>query len=294
MVLQFIVNPGSGGNEADVTSAIKDHFRGSPHEIHIYELKKDSPPGEIKEDIKAAISRSGASRVIAAGGDGTVKLVAECLLKSKEALGILPTGSANGMAKELGIPLEIPAALEIAVSGVPCWVHAVSVNGELCIHLADLGFNAFLVKKFDSLTHRGMWGYARAAWHALWFHRKMKVELDMSREKVVSEAAMVVIANGTMYGTGVKINPVGKLSDDLFEVVLVKKYSLLEVLKMRFTHTGFNPKKVEFFQTSRLHVRSRHRVHLQVDGEYLGKVKALEARILPSAIRLILPPGQEV
>lgn len=283
--LYFIVNQGSGDSETDLATAIRDHFRDSGHSLHFFELKKDCRPADIRADIE----RKAPDRVIAAGGDGTVKLAAECLLESKKPLGILPAGSANGMAKELGIPQDLPDALEVAVSGVPTAIHAVSVNGELCIHLADLGFNAFLVKKFDSLSHRGMFGYAKAALHALWNHRKMDVELDISGETVHSQARMVVIANATMYGTGVKINPTGSLTDDLFEVVLVKEYSLVEVLKMRFTRKGFDPEKVEFFPTPHLRVRSRRRMHLQVDGEYLGKVREVEARILPSAIRIILP-----
>ena len=282
-----IVNKGSGSEGTDLVGMIEEYFKDGRHQLHLFELDRNYAPAEISEKIK----RSGAGRVIAAGGDGTVKLAAECLLESKLPLAILPAGSANGMARDLGIPEDINAALDIAVTGVPTLVHAVSVNGELCIHLADLGFNAFLVKTFDSLSHRGMLGYAKAGLHALWNHRKMDVELIMAEGRVTSEAAMVVIANATMYGTGVKVNPLGKLTDDLFEVVLVKEYSLMEVLKMRFTHKGFNPKKVEFFQTQQLNIRSKHKAHLQVDGEYLGKVKSLEAQILPSAIQLILPPG---
>lgn len=280
-----IVNRGSGDERNDLPAIINDYFNERGCTLHLFELDRVRTIAEIREKIE----RSGAGRVIAAGGDGTVKLAAECLLGSEIPLAILPAGSANGMARDLGIPEDIPAALEIALTGVPTLVHAVSVNGEFCVHLADLGFNAFLVKTFDSLSHRGMLGYAKAALHALWNHRKMVVELDMHGENVISRAAMVVIANGTMYGTGVKVNPIGKLTDDLFEVVLVKEYSLIEVLKMRFTHKGFNPKKVEFFQTRQLRVNSKHRIHLQVDGEYQGKVRTLKAELLPSAIRLLLP-----
>ncbi|PST85317.1 diacylglycerol kinase [Pedobacter yulinensis] len=285
MILHFIINPGSGQDDQDLRAVIDAWFAQSKHTIHIYELKKDCRIS----DIKAEIERVNADRIIAAGGDGTLKLVAECLLESKKPMGIIPTGSANGMAKELGIPVETEAALEIAVNGQPTSIHAISINNELCIHLADLGFNAYIVKKFDDLSHRGMLGYAKAAWHALWNHQKMEVELEMGNERVRSAAAMVVVANATMYGTGVKINPIGRLDDDLFEVVLVKTYSVLEVLKMRFTQKGFNPKKVEFFQTRSLHIRSRHKAHFQVDGEYMGKITEVEAKILPGAICVVLP-----
>ncbi|WP_129715584.1 diacylglycerol kinase family protein [Pedobacter sp. SYP-B3415] len=286
MVLHFIINPGSGKDDLDLTALIRQYFAGSAHEIHIYELHENCN----KKDIEAEINRIDADRVVAAGGDGTLKLVAECLLRSKKPMGIIPAGSANGMAKELGIPTDPEAALAIAVTGVPTFIHAIKINDELCIHLADLGFNAYIVKKFDSLSHRGMLGYAKAAWHALWNHRKMEVELDMGDELVRSAAAMVVVANATMYGTGVKINPIGRLDDDVFEVVLVKTYSVLEVLKMRFTRKGFNPKKVEFFQTRSLQIKSKHNAHFQVDGEYMGKIRGVSAKILPAAICMVLPP----
>lgn len=285
-----IVNQGSGSDETNLTQAIREFFKESGYHLHFLELTRKFDKDWIREEIQ----RSGAERVIAAGGDGTVKLAAECLTGTDIPLAILPAGSANGMATELQIPAGVDEALQLAIGGVPTKVHAVLVNGEFCIHLADLGFNAFLVKKFDSLSHRGMLGYAKAAWHALWNHRKMEVTLKMEEGTVTSQAAMVVIANGTMYGTGVKINPVGELTDDLFEVVLVKEYSLAEVLKMRFSRRGFNPKKVEFFQTRELRIRSKHPAHLQVDGEYQGKVQTLEAKLIPAAIQLVRPPDGSV
>jgi len=100
---------------------------------------------------------------------------------------------------------------------------------------------------------------------------------------------MVVIANATSYGTGVKINPEGDLTDDLFEVILVKKYTVMEILKVRFTELPFNPEKIELFHTKDLSIKTKHKVHFQVDGEYLGKVNRVEARILPAAITIITP-----
>ena len=286
MKLLFIVNPVSGSDDTDFKSLIEDFFRDTAETAEIYELQKDCDLEQIKE----AISKSKADRVVAVGGDGTLKLVAECLQGTKTPIGILPAGSANGMAKELGIPVDIQEALELTVSGEPKEIHAVSVNGELCIHLSDIGFNAYIVKKFDDLAQRGMLGYAKATWKALWSHHKMQVEINLGGEIIRSEAAMVVIANATMYGTGVKINPEGKLDDDVFEVILVKKYSFSEILKVRFTNLPFNPEKIELFHTKKLNIRTRHKAHFQVDGEYMGKVNEITAEILPAAISVILKP----
>lgn len=281
--LLFIVNPGSGVGEINFSDHVTEYFADSPHLFEIYLLSKNCS----LERIKAVIHKSKADRVIAVGGDGTLKMVCECLLQTNTPVGIIPTGSANGMARELGIPLEIKEALNIAINGSLRKIHATMVNGELCIHLADIGFNAYLVKKFDSLPERGMLGYAKAAWMTLWSHNKMNVELKIKDQMIRSQAAMVVIANATMYGTGVKINPEGKLDDDLFEVILVKKYSVMEILKLRFTNLPFNPKNIESFQTKSLNIKTTHKVHFQVDGEYIGKVTGIKAYIITDAINII-------
>jgi diacylglycerol kinase (ATP) len=281
----FIINKGAGSGAVDYKEVITDYFSELPHVFELYEL-----PDNIKQAaLKKKMDGSAADRIIAVGGDGTLKLVAQCQLNSETPIGIIPGGSANGMAKELSIPLDVREALNTAVNGRPKKIHVVMVNDELCIHLSDIGFNAYVIKKFDSLPDRGMWAYTKAAWQAIWHHHSMEVSFKIKGEEICSEAAMVVIANATMYGTGVKINPEGKLDDDVFEIILVKKYSLLEVLKLKFTSLPFNPEKMELFTTQKLTIKSKHQAHFQVDGEYMGKVNTISAHIVPGAIQIIVP-----
>lgn len=279
----FVINPISGSNEINYKKEIEAFFKAK-EEIEIYQLPKNCSIAKVK----AVIEKSKADRVIAVGGDGTLKLVAACLLETQTPIGIIPAGSANGMAKELGVPLELNKALELAVNGKPKQIHAVLINDELCIHLADIGFNAYIVKKFDELPSRGMWTYAKAAWHAFWYHRKMAVEFKIGNKTIKEKAAMVAIANARQYGTGFVINPDGKLDDDLFEVIIVKDYAVMEILKIWTTKLPWNPEKIESFQTSSLKITTKHKVHFQVDGEYLGKVNAVEAKIIPKAINIIV------
>jgi diacylglycerol kinase (ATP) len=281
--LLFIINPGSGKEEIDYKKEITSFFKLQKEEIEIYELPKDCKI----EQVKSTITKANATAVIAVGGDGTLKLVAECLLGSTTPIGIIPAGSANGMAKELGIPLDLKEALALTINGKPKQIHAISINSELCIHLADIGFNAYLVKKFDELPERGMLTYAKAAWHAFWSHHKMDVEFKVGKKTVKQKAAMVAIANATAYGTGLKINPDGKLDDKLFEVILVKEYAVLELIKIWISKLPWNPKKIESFQVDELKISTKHNVHFQIDGEYLGKVNKIEAKLIPKAIKII-------
>jgi diacylglycerol kinase (ATP) len=284
--LLFIINPGAGNDNTDWEKAITDFFSSrKEYDIQLYPFPDPCDP----EQICSVIKEAKADRVIAVGGDGTLKLVAECLNGTETPVGILPAGSANGMATELGIPDDPEKALQTLIEGEARPIHLTKVNGELCIHLADIGFNAFVIKKFDEEKKRGQWGYVKAAWKVLWQSKYMEVKLTTDKEEVVRRAAMVVVANATQYGNGVMINPEGSLYDDRFEVVVIRKISFMEIFKMRFTHKNFNPAKTQFFQTKALEIRSRHQTHFQVDGEYRGKTKKVEAVIQPNALHVIVP-----
>lgn len=283
--LLFIINQGSGTRNLNLSQTILTFFKDTETSVELFELSRKFSVSEIKKAITAAKADS----VIAVGGDGTLKLVAECLVDTNTPIGIVPTGSANGMAKELEIPLDIEKALEVAATGNTKKIHAIKVNDELCIHLSDIGFNAYLVKKFDELPQRGMLTYAKAAWSAFWFHRKMDISINIDGKTIKSEAAMIVLANATKYGTGFLINPDGKLDDKLFEVILIKEYAVLEILKIWVSKLPWNPNKIESFQTSSITITTKRKAHFQVDGEYLGKTKKVTATLLPDAINVIIP-----
>jgi YegS/Rv2252/BmrU family lipid kinase len=283
--LLFIVNHRSGRNNTDWKALIEKYFANLPHSAHIHELPENCTP----EDIKQKIHATDPDRVIAVGGDGTIKLVAEIVEGTGLPLGIIPAGSANGMAKELGIPTNIEAALEVAVEGLVTKIDAIRVNGELCIHLSDIGFNAFIVKTFESMKTRGWWGYLKAAWHVAWRNRKMQVRIETDQAFVQREAQMIVLANASRYGTGAVINPEGQLNDGHFEIIIIRKISPGELFKMMISHKPYDPSKTELLKTKSVAVTSRHKTHFQVDGEYLGKINNLEATILPHALSIIVP-----
>ncbi|MGK9119989.1 MULTISPECIES: diacylglycerol kinase family protein [Sphingobacteriaceae] len=281
--LYVLINRGSGNQQNDFEEVIRDFYRGT-HVLHFFTLSKTSSVEEIRQDIIAF----GPHRVLAVGGDGTVKLAAECLLETDIPLAIIPTGSANGMAKEINLKNNLKAALELAVNGTPKLIHALRVNGEFSIHLADIGINARIVKKFQYLDERGMIGYAKAAWQAIKRHKKMHVTVNAQGKSKSRKAEMVVIANGTSYGTGVKINKTGSLFDDQFEIVIVKWFSVLELLKMCFSFkTQFNPFKTEIIPTNYANLTIRENTSLQVDGEYIGKVKQVEVQLITDAVLLV-------
>lgn len=287
----FVVNPIAGGKEKrDWETAIREFFKDSTYSIEFFiQTGKNDKPS-----IQHYIERFGPDKVVAIGGDGTVKMVAEMVKETTMILGIVPAGSANGLAKELGIPVDVNEAIKIILTGKEGKIDAIKINEEeLCFHLSDIGLNALLVKYFEASDTRGMWGYARSLFRMLWNKRKMRVTIQTDDKLIKRKAYMVALANAEMYGTGAVINPDGDVADGAFEIVVVRKINLIEIFKAVTARRGFNPKRIEVFRTKNVQLTLQQKAPFQVDGEYLGKIASLKARILPGIVNVMLPVAEQ-
>ena len=287
MKILFALNPVSGGKSSlNWEEAIHEYFKDLPHTIEIFMLGED----HAAESLKEHIIQMKPDRVVAVGGDGTVQMAAKQLLHSGIPLGILPAGSANGMAKELDIPNTPAGALDIVVNGRVKFADVIRINNkDICLHLSDIGLNAKLIKYFEQSNWRGKFGYARVLFKALRNKRPMTVHITSNDVKVERKAFMVVLANASKYGTGASINPDGSLYDGVFEVVIIKKFSIGEIFKMFVEFLPLNPKKTEIISATSVIINTPGKVHFQIDGEYLGKVTQVEAAIEPSSLQLLVP-----
>lgn len=282
--LLFVINSHAGPDDVSWQDIISNYFTGKQHDITYFMLGKNIDAAELKKQI----SQSKPDKVIAVGGDGTVMLVAKLITGSRAALGILPAGSANGMAKELNIP-EIPEkALSIIETGTISCCDAIKINdNEISLHLSDIGLNAQLIKYFSEGNIRGKLGYVKVMFKTLWHAQKVSVFIQSGNTNIKTKAFMVIIANASKYGTGAIVNPEGKLDDGKFEIVIVRKLSLIEIIKTFFKPGSLDPQKIEVIQVSSVKIQTRRMIHFQVDGEYIGKIKELNASIIPGYINII-------
>lgn len=285
--LLFVINP-SAGRRGGVNwqEIIRNYFAELPHIVYYFTLGGIHGADELEQRIKSIKP----DRIIAVGGDGTVALVSKVVMNLPIVIGILPAGSANGMARELNIPENPVDALDIILHGNISSCDLIGINDkDICLHLSDIGLNARLIKYFDETPLRGKIGYARVVLKALSRRQQVQVLIQTEKEEITESAFMVVLANASKYGTGAVINPEGSISDGFFEVVIVKKLAVSELLKMLFRVQRFNPEKIQCFRARAVTITTAKRVHFQIDGEYKGKVSRVTARILPRQIRLILP-----
>ena len=279
----FVINSNAGPDNISWEEIISNYFTEKNYDISFFHLQEKG-----FEKLGNSIKNSSAKIVVAVGGDGTVAMVSKFISGTDAALGIIPAGSANGMAKELSIPLNTEEALAIIEKAEIKYCDAIKINNEeICLHLSDIGLNAQLIKYFDEGDLRGQLGYARVILKTLVRKRKMKVAIKTKTDDVVRDAFMVVLANASKYGTGAVINPHGELNDGAFEVVIVRKLAFLELIRMMLKPGLFNPKNIEIIKATSVTVSTDSKFHFQIDGEYKGKINNIKAEIVPSYIKII-------
>jgi diacylglycerol kinase family enzyme len=283
----MVVNPVSGGIDKLVfidaarLFAVKENLN-----FILYTTTGNDDLSKIKE----LYSIYKPERIIIAGGDGTIKMVAEAMEKQNVILGILPAGSANGLAVELNLIKTLEENLNIAFHNEGTEMDMVVINGKKSMHLSDLGLNAELVKNYEMSDVRGMWGYALQAITTLIdLEEPFIATIQANNQTMVCMARMIVIANSKKYGTGVVINPDGVVNDGKFELVILKNLDLVVFVKIITGNIPINTEDVEIISTDKATITTNFPVSFQIDGEYCGEQTKLDIEILPKQMKIAIP-----
>ncbi|WP_269240407.1 diacylglycerol/lipid kinase family protein [Flavobacterium limnophilum] len=246
-----------------------------------------------KEDIskiRTLYAQHKPERVIIVGGDGTIKIVAEALETQDVILGILPAGSANGLSVDLNLPTTLEENLEVAFLSHYVEIDMISINGIKSIHLSDIGINADLVKNYEESDLRGFWGYALQAYTTLKdAEEPFLASITANNETVKHTARMIVIANSQRYGTGVTINPNGRMDDGKFELIVLKSLDLFLLGKIITGNMPIDSDDIVIISTEKAFIKTNRPVNLQVDGEYCGAQNELEIHILHKQMKIAVP-----
>lgn len=289
MKVLFIINPKSGKRDGPGLEAlISEESRKQGFEFLIHRLHSD----DKEEDIKYEIDAYAPDIVAGAGGDGTINFLAKLLKNTNIPLLIIPLGSANGMAKELGIGNRMDVAFGLITKGFTKSIDILNINGQWCIHLADVGLNARIVKRFENDSKRGLWTYARHLFSEIFLIKKYTFHINADGSNFSRKAVSLTFANASKYGTGAVINPVGKLNDGKFELVIIKPFPRIKLISIAikmFLGTLQTSEYVEVISCSEALIRTSRSTTLQIDGEVCGKVKEIKIHILQESLRVIIP-----
>jgi len=283
----LVVNPIAGSSEKKtIIDAVKIEAIKQGYQFKLYQTTGK----EDEKAIKSIIEELKPARVIVAGGDGTISLVAQCVFETEIILGIIPAGSANGMAVNFGLPETLEEQITIAFSDCKLKIDALFINGQMCLHIADLGINAELVKNYEASGVRGKLGYFLQSIPTLInsdspFHFTIKT----GDEIVEVSGILLAIANANKFGTGATINPHGKVNDGKFEVLVFKNLDFIEIFKTMHDQPDMSSDFVQIISTEKASIKSRKKIPFQIDGEYMGEVNEVNVSVAQEKLLMALP-----
>jgi YegS/Rv2252/BmrU family lipid kinase len=283
----MVVNPISGAiDKTELINATKRFAKNVNCKLYIYTTTRQN---DIPK-IKALYDTYNPERIIVAGGDGTIKMVAEAIEKENVILGILPAGSSNGLAADLDLPETLEENLSIAFLNDYFEIDVIEINNEKSMHLSDLGLNAELIKNYEKSLVRGKWGYAlQILTTIIEIEEPFTATITANNTTIQCVARMIVIANAKKYGSGIIINPNGEMNDGKFELVILKNLDLIVLGKIITGNMPINSEDIEIISTDKATITTNFPISFQMDGEYCGVKTRLDITVLHKIIKVAIP-----
>jgi len=227
------------------------------------------------QDLARQASERGDDIIIAAGGDGTINEVVNGMRGSKSALGILPVGSVNVFAMELGIPSKIEKAIEIIRSGHVMPLDLAEANGRSFVQLAGVGFDAQTVKHTDRGFKNALGPLSYVVTAAQLASQKPPILTVEAEGQKTTECSFMLVGNGRYYGGPFQFFPEASMTDGLLDVCLFKNLTHIDLIRyfqgiISGSHIRF--KDVVYFKSAKINVTANREVPVEVDGELHGEV----------------------
>jgi len=283
----IIINPISGGASpraararAQLALAVVD-AHGDPVEVLMTEAV-----GHARELAKSAVRR-GARLVLAWGGDGTINEVASALAFDQVPLGIVPAGSGNGLARELGVHPRAERAIAEALQAVPRPMDLGEIDGHLFANMAGIGFDAHIASRFATATRRGFIGYAGITARALTSYVPQHYRVTIGGVETAHRAVLVTIANSAQFGNNARIAPGARVDDGELDLVVFEERSRIATLCQMprlFNGTVTRVRGCTIRRIREVTIESDEPMAYHVDGEPVAGGTRLRARVHPGAL----------
>lgn len=290
MKIRFILNPVSGNRAADteqLARCIQLNFPGADMRLtkaagHATELAREAADNHF--DV-----------VVAIGGDGTINETARGLVGTQTALAVIPRGSGNGFARELGMPLIFEEAVVRLQRGSIGLIDVGQANGELFLNVAGVGLEAEIAWQF--MEHgksgaRGKWPYFKLGAKTVFTYQPPLWDVHADGAHDLIAPLTLVFANGRQYGSNFKIAPRANLGDGLLDMVAVNdvaKWKLALALPSFFTNTWRPLGVTATTQVKHVVLTREGKFPYHIDGEPRQADGKLEIAIVPRALKILFP-----
>jgi YegS/Rv2252/BmrU family lipid kinase len=292
----LILNPGSGAGFAEeISERTARAFRAAGREVRITLARSGT---ELTEAARGAIAGKAAA-VVAGGGDGTVSAVAAGLVGHDTPLGVLPLGTLNHFARDLGVPHDLEEAIQVILAGHTIAVDVGQVNGHTFLNNASLGLYPHIVLARRKYPARGIRKWFIAFWITLKVlarHRSMAVRLSMGDDVALRRTAIVLVGNNEYRAAGLDAGSRESLSGGTLAIYLVNaggRHHPLRLIRLAWhmvLGVALDGDHLELVRAPAVTVESkRSRLYIALDGEVNVVEAPLEFRSVPGTLRVLVP-----
>lgn len=285
----FILNPFSGytlkeKQISSISGYIDRNVKNA--EIIISENK-----GDVSEITRRKI-KEGIKRIIAIGGDGTVNEIAKVLIDTEIVLGIIPTGSGNGLARHLRIPMRLEKAVDVINHCVIKKMDYGIINHIPFFCTAGIGFDAEVGHKFAKQNRRGFISYLEIILSGFRAYKPEKYTLIIDDQEIKREAFLITLANASQYGNNAYISPRASIEDGYLDICIMSPFPVykapeigIRLLTKKIERSGY----LEIFRSEKVLISldDEHTIHY--DGEP-GEIREnIEVKIVPQGLNIMVP-----
>lgn len=286
----FIMNPISGN--ARKTGIPKIIEKTLDKELFDFEIEQTCYAGHACE-LAGKAKESGYDAVIAVGGDGTVNEVGKALTHSSTALGIIPCGSGNGLARHLMLPMDMVKAVEVINAFAIHDLDYGVINGIPFFCTCGMGFDAFISMKFAESGRRGPVTYIENILREGVKYKPETYEITDDNGSSLCRAFLISCANASQYGNNAYIAPQASMSDGLLDVIIMEPFDILDAPQISidmFNKTLDKNSKIKTFRTKHIQIHRQNPGFIHYDGEPVMTDSDVDISVRDKGIKIIINP----
>ena len=286
--ISFIINPISGTRKKDSwPEMINQYMDHSRFDVRIFFSEKAGHASELaQQQVEDSVRY-----IVAVGGDGTVNEVASAVRDSPAALGIIPRGSGNGLARHLHIPLKINKALKlinkISVDSIDYGI----VNDKPFFCTFGAGFDARIGHAFAKSKTRGFRTYISIIVKEFFKYLPCKYKLKIDGNKFKTGALMVTVANAAQFGNNGYISPHANITDGKLDVCIVHPFPKYKAVFLAFRLLRKKIHKSSYYQMIRgekIVIKRKQEGEVHLDGDPFTMGKKLKIRVVPQGLKVLV------
>jgi len=285
----FIINPISGGKKKDGVPELIDQSLDKS----VFDTTIVFSDGVSHARIIATEAVGKYDIAVAVGGDGTVNEIASAIVGSNTALGIVPYGSGNGLARFLGIPMNPQQAIQTLSTGKVESIDSGELNGKPFFNMAGMGFDAHISEVFSHGKKRGFISYIKSSLQEIATYNEQDYQIEIDGKVYNRKAFMLSIANSSQYGNNAHISPKASVQDGLLDVCVIRKFPLWRFPEMgirMLTKTSEGTNYVEILRGKQINVTRQSEAPIHLDGEPRMMGTDIHINIVPNSLKVIVGP----